>query len=215
MTVTARTTKPRKAPRQLRSQETRARILEAAARVFAERGYAGGTTNHIAADAGISIGSLYQYFPNKDSILVELMRDHIRDGSLAVAHRLRDVGGLPSSLEAKLRLFIDALIEVHLVDHRLHRVLFEEAPRPPDIVETLRATDTWAIEAAERLLASDPDVRVADVELAARLVVTTIESLVHRFVAREGETLDPDRFATELVRMLVGYLTSQRFPTAR
>ncbi len=41
------------------------------------------------------------------------------------------------------------------------------------------------------------------------MVTTTIESLVHRFVARDGETLDPDRFAAELVRMLVGYLTSQ------
>jgi hypothetical protein len=49
---------------------------------------------------------------------------------------------------------------------------------------------------------------VADVELAARMVTTTIESLVHRFVAREGETLDAERFATEVVSMLVGYLTA-------
>lgn len=208
MAASVRTTKPRKEPKQQRSQETRERILGAAARVFAERGYAGGTTNHIAAEAGMSIGSLYQYFPNKDSILAELSRNHIRDGSLAVAHRLIEVGGMPDGLEAKIRLFVDALIEVHMVDHRLHRVLFEEAPRPTDIVEALRATDTWAIAACEQLLASDPEVRVADVELAARLVTTTIESLVHRFVAREGEALDPDRFATEVVRMLVGYLTS-------
>jgi hypothetical protein len=59
------------------------------------------------------------------------------------------------------------------------------------------------------MLAADPEVQVADLGLAARMVTTTIESLVHRFVAREGETLDPDQFAAELVRMLVGYLTSQ------
>jgi AcrR family transcriptional regulator len=208
MAVGTRATKPRKEPKQQRSVETRARILEAAARVFAERGYAGGTTNHIAVEAGMSIGSLYQYFPNKDSILAELMRDHIREGSVAVAHRLRERGGLPDGLEAKLRLFVDALVQVHLGDHRLHRVLFEEAPRPPDIIETLRATDTWAIAVCEQMLASDPAVRVADVELAARMVTTTIESLVHRFVARDGETLDAARFTDEVVRMLVGYLTA-------
>lgn len=203
------TTKPRKEPKQQRSVETRARILEAAARVFADRGYAGGTTNHIAGVAGMSIGSLYQYFPNKDSILAELMREHIKDGSLAVANRLIAVGGMPTALDAKLRLFVEGLVAVHIGDHRLHRVLFEEAPRPTDIVETLRATDTWAIAACEQMLASSPEVRVADLELAARMVTTTIESLVHRFVARDGETLDTARFTDEVVRMLVGYLTSQ------
>jgi len=64
--------KPRKLPAQERSRDTVNVILKAAAHIFMEKGYATGTTNHIAQKAGVSIGSLYQYFPNKDAILVNL-----------------------------------------------------------------------------------------------------------------------------------------------
>src|SRR6201996_6692514 len=77
MTSTRRQLQPRKQPRQHRSELTRQRILDAAAHVFAEHGYAAGTTNRIAERAGVSIGSVYQYFPNKDALVVELARRHI------------------------------------------------------------------------------------------------------------------------------------------
>lgn len=66
----------RRKPVQARSKETVERILDAAAQVFSERGYAA-TTNHIAEAAGLSIGSLYQYFPDKDALLVTLQRRHL------------------------------------------------------------------------------------------------------------------------------------------
>lgn len=64
---------PRKAPGQPRSAHTVAAILEGAAQVLEERGLAGYTTNAIAARAGVSIGSLYQYFPTKDAVTVALI----------------------------------------------------------------------------------------------------------------------------------------------
>lgn len=79
---------PRRKPRQVRAELTRERILTAAAHVFAERGYAGGTTNRIAERARISIGSLYQYFPNKDAILAELLIQHIDRGTWTTATTL-------------------------------------------------------------------------------------------------------------------------------
>ena len=60
----------RKFPQQSRSQETVEAIVGAATQVFERHGYAAGTTNRIAERAGVSIGPLYQYFPNKDAILV-------------------------------------------------------------------------------------------------------------------------------------------------
>lgn len=71
---------PRKQPRQRRSEETRHRILDAATHVFAEYGYAAGTTNRIAEYADVSVGSLYQYYPNKDAILLELATRHLDAG---------------------------------------------------------------------------------------------------------------------------------------
>src|SRR5215475_5457688 len=67
----------RRKPRQDRARDTVEAILEAAAQVFERHGYRAGTTNWIAERAGVSIGSLYQYFPNKDAIVMELARRHI------------------------------------------------------------------------------------------------------------------------------------------
>ena len=74
---TSTSTNPRKTLRQQRSRETVERILEAAAHIFNERGYTEATTNEIADEADVSIGSLYQYFPNKDALLLALAHKHI------------------------------------------------------------------------------------------------------------------------------------------
>ncbi|HEX4361790.1 MAG TPA: TetR/AcrR family transcriptional regulator [Pseudonocardia sp.] len=196
--------RPRKAPRQQRALDTRRRLLDAAAHVFAEFGYARGTTNRIAEAAGHSIGSLYQYFPSKDAILVELATEHAREGFTAVQRRLAD--GLPESLEGKVRLCVRATLDNHRGSPALHRVLFEEAPRPPELRRLLRESEAAVVAAIAELLAADPVVHSADLELTARMVVATVESLVHRFLGwdRPGDT---DRFEAELTAMLVGYLT--------
>ncbi|OLT13122.1 TetR family transcriptional regulator [Actinomadura sp. CNU-125] len=197
--------RPRKRPGQQRAVETRQRLLDAAARVFSEHGYRAGTTNRIAEAAGHSIGSLYQYFPNKDAILVELSAAHARSGVAAV-DRLLDGGALPDLLDDKIRLFVRAAIDNHRDDPSLHRVLFEEAPRPPELLDFLHASQLRAVAAAEALLDADPRVTVADVPMAARLVVTSIESQVHRFTA-DTDLENVDAFENELVAMLVRYLT--------
>jgi AcrR family transcriptional regulator len=198
--------RPRKQPGQQRAIETRQRLLEAAARVFSEHGYAAGTTNRIAEAAGHSIGSLYQYFPNKDAILVELSTAHARAGITAI-ERLLDGAALPDHLEDKIRLFVRAALDNHRDNPALHRVLFEEAPRPPELLTLLHAAQQQAIATASDLLAADPQVTVTDIPMAARLVVTAIESLVHHFTTHDHQPEDTARFENELVAMLVRYLT--------
>lgn len=70
----AKTTSLKKAPKQERSRAMVEKLLGAARTVLLEEGAEGLTTNHIAKQAGISVGSLYQYFPNKQSIIAELFR---------------------------------------------------------------------------------------------------------------------------------------------
>ena len=94
----------RKQPKQRRSEETRRQILDAAARVFEAYGYASGTTNRIAEAAELSVGSLYQYFPNKDAILRALMQEHLEAGARHLMQQL--AGGLPDDLEAALRVVV-------------------------------------------------------------------------------------------------------------
>jgi AcrR family transcriptional regulator len=202
--------RPRKTPGQLRAIETRQRLLDAAARVFSEHGYAAGTTNRIAEAAGHSIGSLYQYFPNKDAILAELVTAHARSGLAIVEERLT-AGPLPGSLDGKIRFFVAAAIDNHRDDPALHRVLFEEAPRPPGLLALLHDAEDRAVLAASELLRAEPLVRVPDIPLAARMTVTTIESVVHRFLGRTPPA-DLDRLEDELVAMLFRYLTTDGPP---
>jgi AcrR family transcriptional regulator len=191
----------RRQPRQQRSAQTRRDILDAAARVFSEHGYAAGTTNRIAAAADVSIGSLYQYFPNKDAILAALSDAHVDAGTTLLTERLRD--GLPEALDDLVRLFVRAAIDNHREDPALHRVLFEEAPRSAALLDRLRDTEARGVAGVTELLRRHPEVGVADPELAARLTIATIESLVHRLIAAP---VDTGRLEDEIVRLLTGYL---------
>ncbi|CAN7637926.1 TetR/AcrR family transcriptional regulator [Mycolicibacterium frederiksbergense] len=193
----------RKQPRQQRSAQTRRDILDAAARIFGEHGYAAGTTNRIAAAAGVSIGSLYQYFPNKDAILAALSDAHIDAGTTLLAARLRD--GLPEALDDLVRLFVRAAIDNHREDPALHRVLFEEAPRSAALLARLRDTEARGVAGVTELLRRHPEVQVADPEFAARLTIATVESLVHRLI---GAPVDTAQLEDEVVRLLTGYLTA-------
>lgn len=135
---------PRRRPRQVRAELTRERILTAAAHVFADLGYAGGTTNRIAAEARISIGSLYQYFPNKDAILAELLIQHIDRGIWDDASAV-DLS--PGTLEAMVRALVQDAIEAHSGDPHLLQLMVEQAPMSPSAGQDRRT----------RPAAHDPD----------------------------------------------------------
>ena len=194
----------RKQPRQARSIETRQRVLDAAAHIFSVHGYAAGTTNRIAAAADMSIGSLYQYFPNKDAIVSALTDAHVDAGAALLAQRA--AAGLPAGLTDTLRLFVRATIDNHRSDPALHRVLFEEAPRSPALLARLREAEQRAIAGTAELLRVHPEVTAADPVLAARITVATIESLVHRLIT---QPLDAQQLEDEIVGMLAGYLARQ------
>ncbi|GGY19920.1 TetR/AcrR family transcriptional regulator [Streptomyces xanthochromogenes] len=198
--------RPRKQPRQVRAELTRERILDAAAHVFAEYGYAAGTTNRIAERARVSIGSLYQYYPNKDAILVELLTRHL-DAGMAGMSLDQDVDQpLPEPIEAVMRRHVRSAIENHRDDPQLLRVMIEQGPRAPELLERVARNELRYIAYTRRLLRNHPDVRVGDVDVAARLVVSTVEMVVHRTMAGPGP-IDTARFEDELVSMLTRYLT--------
>ena len=95
------TISPRKAPRQARSQATVKAILDAAARVLVERGYAATTTNLVAERAGVSVGSLYQYFPNKDALIAALHDRHAREMNEVIDRTLERSGEPQEPLSAQ------------------------------------------------------------------------------------------------------------------
>src|SRR5687768_7969228 len=106
-------TTPRKRPRQARSKATVDTILEATARILVKHGFDGLTTNGVAAAAGVSIGSLYQYFPNKEALVSALIERHLTDMNAAVFAELTRVAKLP--LAEAARCVVELTVRAHLI----------------------------------------------------------------------------------------------------
>jgi hypothetical protein len=98
------------------------------------------------------------------------------------------------------------MVDLHREAPRLHRVLFEEAPHPPELLRELRDLEAVAVDSLQRWLSCLDEVQVPDVRLAARFVATVGEAVAHRLVIHPDASADPDRYAEEAVRLLSGYL---------
>lgn len=199
---------PRKAPSQERSRQTVEAILDAAAHVFEQQGYAAGTTNRIAERAGVSIGSLYQYYPNKDAVLVALTERHIEEGIAVVAPLLARLE-VTTPLDEALRDLTAAMVTLHRRRPALHRVLVEEAPRPAQLRARFDALFEAASRAVAEYLRSCPDVRVRDPDLAARMVVQIVESITHSLVIHPAAGAGIDSLVAETVLLLRRYLSGR------
>ncbi|MGW0946575.1 TetR/AcrR family transcriptional regulator [Streptomyces sp. NPDC002623] len=197
---------PRRKPRQVRAELTRERILTAAAHVFAEYGYAAGTTNRIAERARISIGSLYQYFPNKDAVLAELLVRHIDRGAWTQADQLDLSAG---TLEATVRAVVRDAIDNHRDDPQLLRIMMEEAPLSQELLDTIDRHGKARVGQVRDLLARHPDVHVRNLDIAAELIVFTVEINTHKLMA-DPRTIPVETFETELVDMVTRYLRGDR-----
>jgi AcrR family transcriptional regulator len=187
-------------------------ILEASARVFAEEGFAAGTTNRIARKAGVSIGSLYEYFPNKGSILVALIEKHMADGLAQLDALLAETPRGSEDLDAVLRRFVTALLAFHARNPELHRVLFEEAPHPPELHACLLQMEEKLAHALESRLRGSVELAVRDSDVAAHLVVQVVEALTHRFVLHGIHELPDDVFVDEVVHLVRAYLGGRDRP---
>ena len=200
--------RPRKQPLQARSRETVRVILRAAAQVFGSRGYAASTTNHIAECAGVSIGSLYEYFPNKDALLHALLEDHIQEAQTILTAVTPDPGPGTAGLARLVRQYIGAMVALHARDRALHRVLFEEAPLMPRIRRQIAAVEQEVTARVHDFLCTRAEVTRPDAALAAAIVVQTIEGLTHKLVVHgESETaLQP--YIEEMVTLVTAYLTA-------
>jgi AcrR family transcriptional regulator len=205
--------RPRKQPLQARSRETVRVILRAAAQVFAARGYAASTTNHIADRAGVSIGSLYEYFPNKDALLHALLEDHIEEAQAILMAVAPDAALNADGLAAVVRRYVAAMVELHARDRALHRVLFEEAPLMPRIRRQLAAVEAEVTARVHAFLLTRREVTRPDAALAAAIVVQTIEGLTHKVVVHGEPDAALEPYIDEMVALVTAYLTAEAVAT--
>lgn len=200
-------TNPRKRASQERSRATVDALIEATARILVRDGFDRASTNRIAHEAGVSVGSLYQYYPGKEALVAAVAERHAEDLMAVVRKALAAVADQP--LEAATRRLVAAAIEAHRVDPKLHRVLAEQTPRTGALanVEAFNS-DTYRLFRTY-LEGRRDELRVVDLEVAAFVCVTSIEALTHTAVLHRADLLSDEAVETlvdEATRLVVGYL---------
>jgi AcrR family transcriptional regulator len=197
-------TTPRKRPRQQRSKATVDTILEATARVLKKQGFDGLSTNAVAAQAGVSIGSLYQYFPNKEALVAKLIDRHMEDMNAAIFAELTRVAVMPIAQAA--RAVVELTIRAHSVDIDLHRVLTEQVPRIGKLARLRELDEICHRMVAGLLAARKGELAIADPDLAAFILVSTIEAVIHRAALLYPARLRDPRLVDETTLVVTRYL---------
>lgn len=189
---------PRRTPRQERSRLMVERILEAGRQVLIDRGYDAATTNRIAEVAGISPGSLYQYFPNKDTIVAAIIDAYTDEFLRSVTTRLVEQVGQPEDIRS-LREVIAILLDAMMDQPEMLRALIEHTPRlglGNKIADFEQRVGELAI-AHLRLRdqnSDHPDTRIW-------MVVRAVEHLTIRYVL-DRPSIDHDEFLDELTALV-------------
>jgi AcrR family transcriptional regulator len=203
--VSTRISKPRlsmrKEPRQTRSRATVEAIVEAGARVLGDRGWAGFTTNEVADVAGVSIGSLYQYFPDKLALIETIRRRHL-DDVLAV---LQETASGEKPLTQLVEDLIGGMIAAHSIHPALHRVLLDEGPGYDGSRSAHGVFESEYLGRYKAVIAASQNHEGgAASDIVTQVLSSAVEGVIHN-AARRG-TLKSPELKQELVNMVCSYL---------
>jgi len=191
-------------PKQDRARHTVATLLEAAARVLVERGWDGFNTNAVAARAGVSIGSLYEYFPNKQALVDAVANEHLARGQAMLEQSQAD-DRPPMTLEQLVHALVQGFVKIHRDDPDLHRALSGTVPLSSRVTARARQLLAATVTRVEHHLRGV----VRQPKLVGTLLVETTDAVVHRWVIdHEGKPVSERSLSMELERMLAAYLNS-------
>lgn len=187
------------------------RIVDAGTRVLVANGYDGASTNRIAGEAGISPGSLYQYFPNKDAIVVAIVaryRERIE----------RDISGqLTGMLDAPpaelVTRILHALVEALSREPEILRAIVQNVPHHSGL-DTFASFERRVTDLLRGYLMLHRELlRETDLEVAMWMAVQSVELLSVRYVL-EAPPIARERFVDELATLVIGYLVEPRLARA-
>jgi AcrR family transcriptional regulator len=202
--VTRLVTTPRKEPRQARSQATVDAILTATARVLVKFGYDHASTNRIAEAAGVSVGSLYQYFPTKEALVAALIDRHMTEMTALLETNIDVLRDAP--VPVATRALVKLMIKAHGKDPKLHKIFTEQVPR----IGRMNRLHEVERQIGERLRvfveAHAHELRIQNVELCLFIVVSVVEALTHMTVVDHPGRFDEEELVDEITTLVVRYV---------
>jgi AcrR family transcriptional regulator len=193
----------RKQPKQARSSELVAAILDAAAQVLAREGAQRFTTARVAERAGVSIGSLYQYFPNKAAILFRLQSDEWRQTTDMLGGILADAQKPPL---ARLRSLVHAFLRSECEEAAMRVALHDAAPLYRDAPEALAARASGDRIVELFMLEALPCAPEATRALAGDLISTTLGNVGKQFSETDRSPGEIEAYADAMADMFCAYL---------
>ena len=209
----ARATSPRRlklvrrairTPQQQRSRETRDRIVAAAIAAFEEQGYDAVTTAVIARRAGIGVGTLYAYFPDKKKLMLEVLDGTVRTMADMVVDALAAENWRSGTPREHVRFAIEAVVGSRLISPGIQRILWERHLKDPEFRDANMAIESRVRRALETLfaaLAADGLLRAVDAHAAAFVVHVSVEWIASRLVLGEADVAREDvvEAATDMI----------------
>ena len=196
---------PRKAPRQSRSQATVTAILDATAHILVTSGIAAASTNAVAERAGVSVGSLYQYFPNKEALFAALHERHGVQMKEVILRALTKAVG--ATLDDALTGLIEAAVEAHRVDADLHRVLEQQLGNTDQHVLEDEYVGLMEDRVVALLAQYRDQITVTDLKLASFMLMNAAHSLIHVVVLQRPKGISLKAATQQIIRMMKAYLT--------
>jgi AcrR family transcriptional regulator len=187
----------RRTPRQLRAKQTVDAMLEAVVKILKEGGIEKITTNRIADVAGVSIGSVYQYFPDKKAIFEALHDRHVREAIRVAEHAV--VENAQGSVEKLFRALLDGLVDLHAEDSEFHELLVSQVPHGAESDRLFHESLSRALTLA--LSSRKPRKKVF-------LISHLLESLSHRIAFHRPKEISLAEGKEEAVKAILGYWRS-------
>lgn len=201
----------RRAPLQARAQRTRHLIFEAALQILEQDGEAALTTNRIAERSGFSVGTIYQYFANKQEILRALIALERQVRMTRIAAELgarKDAAIVCDPVSGRVRAILRIVLDAFGGRHRARRILVEHALRDPEGGVMNRPV----VEIANMLrdLTNAPQKSAALSETEAFVLAQAVSGVIHAALQRNPDLLKNPRFEQALVDLSIGFLKQRR-----
>ena len=195
----------RRHPKQRRARLTVEAVLDAVIRILKREGFRAVTTNRIAEVAGVSIGSVYQYFPDKQAIFIALHRRHIDQVDRIIQTKLVEHASAP--LDDLIRAMIEGMVEAHTPDPELYHLLATQVPHRADGTSdfAVRLHGAFRLALASRAHELKPG---RDLDHLAFVVANLVESLSHAALFRRPPRLSLAGAKAEVLRAVLAYLHS-------
>lgn len=194
----------RKKPKQGRSRELVESIFEATIRILPKLGSGNLTTKKIAEVAGISIGSLYQYFPNKESVLAAVLDSTSRIINSALSQRLQTLHELPT--DEAIDYVVEGALEMMIGDQPLIREVYRQANELGRIPAMMKLRQSAVQQLALEVHRRYPHLDRRDCEKICFLCVNSLMGVVFTMLYDETQTWTREELAEELSRMMRAYL---------